>query len=385
LLLAAACGAADDPAGVDAGDDSASPINLPDTPYNYAAQELPAHFLVPAVRALENTPADNPITDEGATLGRVLFYDKQLSANGSIACASCHGMASGFTDTNQFSTSFDGSTGSRNAMSITNARWYQDGRFFWDERAATLEDQVLMPIQNDVEMGLTLDDAIEQVAGQSFYAPLFEAAFGDSEATSDRISKALAQFVRSMVSYRSRYDEGLAAAGGNPTVDFANFTAQENQGKSLFFGPQGGCAGCHVNNPPPQPGRPPGNAAIFYVNVATNNGLDATIQVNDNGIGDVSGQRRDNGKFKSPSLRNVALTAPYMHDGRFATLRQVVEHYNSGVQAHPNLDPRLRGPDGTPRRLNLTSAQMDALVAFMGTLTDEAFCSDVKFSDPFVE
>ncbi len=375
-------------AGVQADTDAAtsdSPLNLPDTPFNYAAIDLPAHFETGAVRAQDNTPGDNPTTDRGATLGRVLFYDTQLSANGTISCASCHAMTDAFTDTAQFSLGFDGGTTGRNSMSLVNSRWYANGRFFWDERADSLEDQVLMPIQDSVEMGLTLEELVSRVDEQAFYGPLFQDAFGDSEVTSERISRALAQFVRAMVSYRSRYDDGLVQVNGNPNAPFPNFTAEENQGKALFFSPQTNCAACHVNNPPPAPGQPPANLAVFYVNIATNNGLDVDLNVSDNGIGDRTGLAQDMGKFKSPSLRNVALTAPYMHDGRLATLRNVVEHYNDGVQAHPNLDGRLRNPDGTPRRLNLTPAQIDALVAFMRTLTDTSFVSDVKFSDPFVK
>jgi cytochrome c peroxidase len=336
---------------------------------------------------MDNTPPDNPITDPGASLGRVLFYDTALSANGTISCASCHAQEHAFADPARFSVGFEGGLTGRNAMGIADARFYRNGRFFWDERAATLEDQVLMPIQNEVEMGLTLEELVARVAAGEEYPELFAKAFGDPEVTVDRISKALAQFVRAMVSYRARYDEGLEAAG-DVMAPFPNFTAEENQGKQLFLG-RAGCAACHLDNGPPRPG-PRMNQAVFFIDIAVNNGLDAGGGEGDGdgGVGDITGEAGDLGRFKSPSLRNVALTGPYMHDGRFDTLMEVVEHYNDGVEAHPNLDRRLAVP-GTnppePRRLNLSEAEIEALIAFLGTLTDEALVEDPRFASPFVE
>jgi cytochrome c peroxidase len=356
-------------------------LDLPATPYAYASVTLPAHFQTPAVRGMDNTPADNPITNDGATLGRVLFYDRALSQNQTIACSSCHDQMLGFADPKQLSDGFNGGHTARHAMSVTDARFYRSGRFFWDERAATLEDQVLMPIQNAVEMGLTLDELVARVSAAPYYGYLFEQAFGDRTVTSERIAKALAQFARTLVSYRSRYDAGLAAAG-DVMRPFTNFTAEENTGKDLFFG-RGGCAGCHVFAGPPAPGPRP-NQAVFFIDIPTNNGLDATTDVADRGVGDITGLTRDLGRFKSPSLRNVAITAPYMHDGRLATLEAVVEHYRTGVQAHPNLDPRLRVPNtGEPRNVPMTEAEAAALVAFMGTLTDDELLVDPWFSNPF--
>ena len=362
-----------------------SVLTLPDTPDNYANPSLPAHFRSAYVRASDNTPADNLTSDAGASLGRVLFYDPVLSQNRSIACASCHAQDKGFGDPSTFSMGFAGGLTGRNAMPIIDARYYRNGRFFWDERAATLEAQVVGPIQNSVEMGLTLPEAVSRVQGQPYYAPLFKRAFGDTQVTADRLAKALAQFARSIVSYRSRFDQGLAQAG-DVMPSFANFTAEENQGKALFMG-RAGCAACHLDSGPPA--GPPGaraNQAAFFIEIPTNNGLDAQVDVGDDGVGDISGRSQDKGRFKSPSLRNIAVTGPYMHDGRFTTLTQVIEHYNSGVQAHPNLDVRLRtAPTGpiVPRRLGLTAAEAKAIAAFLGTLTDDALLSDPKFSDPF--
>lgn len=367
----------DDAPGEDTASDGDSPgddvLDLPPTPYRYEP-ELPAHFRVPAVTGRINTPADNPITDLGATLGRVLFYDPELSANRTVSCASCHDQASGFADTAALSMGFEGGETGRNSMGLADIRYYQPGTMFWDERATTLEEQTLMPIQDVVEMGLTLDGLVARLQTLEYYAPLFAAAFGDSTVTTDRVSKALAQFVRSIVSYRTRYDAGLEQVG-SPMPDFPDFTAQENLGKRLFFAPPGqgrsaNCAVCHLSG-----GQ--GNVAVFLMDQARNNGLHADTS-DDEGVG--------NGRFKSPSLRNVALTAPFMHDGSLPTLREVVQHYSTGIQAHPNLDPRLRAggqPNGQPQRLNLTADEVDAVVAFLGTLTDTELAADPKYSDPF--
>ena len=387
LLFASAVAACtnDDTTGDDDTDSGLPPevtsvLDLPDQPYGYASVQLPAHFLTPLVRAMDNTPADNPTTDDGATLGRVLFYDTELSSNRTIACASCHDQAHAFADPSQFSEGFLGGHTARNAMAVTDARFYANGRFFWDERAATLEDQVLMPIQNEVEMGLTLDELVARVAAAPYYGALFERAFGDRTVTSGRIARVLAQFSRSLVSYRSKYDTALAATG-DVRMPLRGFTAQEEQGKQLFLG-RARCGGCHLFNGPPMPG-PLGNQAIFFIDVATNNGLDAATGVGDDGVGDQTAIARDMGRFKSPSLRNAALTAPYMHDGRFATLEEVVDHYRTGVLAHPNLDPRLRAPGGAPLNVDLSDDEAAALVAFLQTLSDDALTRDPWFSDPF--
>lgn len=346
-----------------------SNLNLPAIPYNYSDVNLPSHFNDTDVIMADNTPNDNPITDEGATLGRVLFYDNALSLNNTTACASCHTQETGFTDPNQFSVGFDGGLTGRNSMSLANARYYEPEHFFWDERAATLEDQVLMPIQDQVEMGMTLDSLEKRLAATSYYPVLFEEAFGDSNITSERISMALAQFVRSLVSYESPFDEAVTANGGSANGNLPGLSALENLGKDIFFG-RGNCDNCH-------------ETTLFIAEEAFNNGLDEFIGADD-GVGAVSGRQDELGLFKVPSLRNVGLGAPYMHDGRFATLREVVEFYNNGVQDHPNLSREMTGRNGTIRRLNLDNEEIDALVAFMETLTDQEFITDEKFSDPFM-
>lgn len=357
-------------------------LNLPADPFDYESLNLPAHFttnvpgqvLATSIDSTDNTPPDNPITNEGATLGRVLFYDTELSANGSISCASCHQQSKGFSDDAVLSVGFDGGLTGRHSMTLINARFYQRGRFFWDERAATLEEQVLMPFQDPVEMGMTLEQVVNAVETQDFYAALFEDAFGSQEVTSERIAKALAQFIRSIVSYSSKYDEGRALSA-SPGAAFPNFTQEENLGKNIFFqtvdNGGGACFGCHTTeafvsaNPGPQ-----------------NNGLDA-LSTTDSGAGEVFNNPIFVGRFKTTTLRNIEHTAPYMHDGRFATLEEVIEHYNSGIQNHPTLSPALTDENGDPIQLNLSDTEKAALLAFLKTLSDTSVGEEEKWSNPF--
>jgi len=347
-------------------------LNLPGTPFNYANPSMPAYLTAPPTQGQINTPPDNQITDLGATLGRVLFYDKTLSKNKTISCASCHKQENAFSDFTVLSKGFNGGSTGRNSMSLIDAKYYPNGRFFWDQRAATLEQQVLMPIQDLVEMGITLDTLVKRVQDQPYYALLFTRAFGNSTINPNTISKALSQFVRSIVSYQSKYDQGRqtlsTAPAPPPNAVFPNFSAQENRGKEIFLSPIGGCAPCH-------------GSETFTAPEAKNNGLDVTVT--DRGFGTITNNAADNGLFKVTSLRNVELTAPYMHDGRFTTLEQVVEHYNSGVKNHPNLSQQLKLPNGQPRLLNITAADKTALVAFLKTLTDRNVTTDVKYSNPF--
>src|SRR5262249_20743516 len=217
----------------------------------------------------------------------------------------------------RFTKGFEGKRVDRHAMSLTNLRYYPRGRFFWDERAATLEEQVLMPIQSKVEMGQELKKLTEIIAADSRYPQLFQQAFGTKEVTRQRIARAVAQFIRSMVSYQSKYDEGLDQVL-SVREDFPNFTAQENRGKTLFLQR---CATCHL---------PRNQAAHFFMARPLNNGLDAGFVNTDGGVGDITLRGDDLGLFKSPSLRNVELTGHYMHDGRFSTLEQVIDHYSKG-------------------------------------------------------
>lgn len=337
----------------------AKTLNLPSTTFNYENVVLPNYFLANRTAQEDNTPNNNRVTNNGATLGRVLFYDKQLSANNTVSCASCHKQSRGFSDSNTLSIGFQGNLTARNSIGLSNAKYYDNGRFFWDERAATLEEQVLMPIQDAIEMGLTLEELETKLQNDDYYNVLFRRAFGDKTVSRQRISLALSQFVRSMVSFESKYDVGLAQTN-DPRVNFPNYTASENLGKSLFFSNRTRCSDCHSTN-------------AFVGDRARNNGLDATPT--DTGV------RR--GEFKTSSLRNIALTAPFMHDGRFSTLAEVVEHYNSGIRNSNNLDNRLEVRGGV-RRLGLTNYEKQAIVNFLITLTDDNFINDQKFSDPFL-
>jgi cytochrome c peroxidase len=335
-------------------------LNLPITSFNYENVVLPDYFLANGTAQEDNTPNNNRISDAGAILGRVLFYDTQLSQNNSVSCASCHEQSKGFSDSNTLSIGFNGGFTGRNSMGLANAKYYRNGRYFWDERATTLEEQVLLPIQDAVEMGLTLDELESKLQDDEYYNVLFKRAFGDEAITTERVALALSQFVRSMVSYESKYDAGLSQTN-NPRANFPNYTTSENLGKNLFFSNRTRCSDCHVTN-------------AFVGDRARNNGLD--IIPTDFGVA--------RGEFKTSSLRNVELSAPYMHDGRFSSLEQVVEHYNSGVQNSEDLDDRLRQGNNV-RRLNLSNIEKQALVDFLVTLTDNNFILDEKFSSPFLE
>jgi cytochrome c peroxidase len=333
---------------------------LPRSPQGYteADSPIPAHFgSSPAGTILfsDNTPSDNRITNAGALLGRVLFYDVRLSANDSLSCASCHRQQFGFADTGRVSRGVHGSQPARRAMALSNARFNAAGRFFWDGRAGSLEAQVLAPLQDAAEMGMALSKIGPKLDSTVYYPALFAAAFGSPEATSERMAAALAQFVRALVSAGSPFD-AVFAAGGAPRE--SALTAEQWAGWQLFQ--SSGCLNCH-------------RTIALFADQASNIGLDSIPA--DTGAGQ--------GRFKPASLRNVAVRPPYMHDGRLRTLAEVVRFYNEEVRSSPFLDPRLRAADGTPRRLGLSGEQQSALVAFLEALTDTAFLQAEKFADPF--
>jgi cytochrome c peroxidase len=329
-------------------------------PYSRARVPLPRHFLFdPSGPAMteDNTPSDNRTTDAGAALGRVLFYDTRLSVDDRMSCASCHQQRFSFADTARFSRGVDGAPTSRHVMALANARFYLSGRFFRDERAPTLERQVLVPVGDPREMALAIDAMVVKLRLTPYYAPLFQAAFGTPDIDSTRVAQALAQFVRSLVTFHARYDS-IFRGNGPPNV--ASLTAREAAGRSLFFSTRVGCSRCHRTN-------------AFELDHTNNIGLEGTPV--DPGAG--------GGKFKVSSLRNVAVRPPYMHDGRFRTLKEVIDFYDHGVRETRELDPRLRGADGKPQRLHLSRAERDALLAFLAALTDQSFLHDPRFADPF--
>jgi cytochrome c peroxidase len=335
-------------------------LRLPATAYEYANVPLPAHF--ERASLVDNTPADNPITNDGATLGRVLFYDAALSANGTTCCSSCHKQRHAFADPNRVSRGFDGRFTDRHAMNLTGLRYYPSARFFWEERAGNLEETVLLPVRDPIEMGEAPARLPAKLSALPYYPELFRRAFGDPAITEPRIAKALAQFLRSLVSYRSRFDDGLARAQSDED-DFENFTRQENRGKALFLR---NCLVCHHAF----------QEFPLLPLVPANNGTDLDPRVADGGLADITLNALDAGRFKSPTMRNVEVAGPYMHNGSLATLEDVVEHYSRTFKSHPNLDFRMA-------RLNLTQSEKAALVAFLKTLTDHTFLTDPRFSDPF--
>ena len=364
-------------------------LNLPEGYYNYEAIEIPSFYysndfesaqdFQQAAMDLDNMPTENPITNAGATLGRVLFYDENLSSNGRVSCASCHQPNEGFSDDSRTSRGVDGQT-DRHSMSLANARFYSTGKFFWDERASSLEEQVLMPFTDETEMGLTLTELVDLVDSQNYYADLFEDAYGASQVSSEGISNALAQFIRSMVSVTSPYDIARAEVN-NALEDFPAFTNQENMGKRLFFqertltnGNQVSCAACHVSE------AFVGSNPLLASNntVATHSGLEDD---DDLGVGEVTGSVEDHGKFKVPSLKNIALTAPYMHDGRFDNLEEVINHYSNGINDHQN--SILVNANGEVGQFRFSDQERAALISFLETLTDTEMLTDEKYSNPF--
>lgn len=329
------------------------------TPYVHQA---PAWLLDSTGHAIEY-PADNPMTNEGIALGRKLFYETALSDDYSMSCASCHRQENAFNDIRQFSVGTDGSVGTRQAMSTFNLLW--DDFLFWDGRAPSIEAQAFGPVTNPVEMRNTWPTVESRLRGDANYPALFEQAFGSPGIDSVRIVKAIAQFERTMLSFNSRFDRFRYEG------DITALTMQEQNGYRIFKR-EAHCVDCHVE-------------PLFVSHGMRNNGLDL-VPV-DLGFGGVTGSPSHNGLFKVTTLRNIEVTPPYMHDGRFATLEEVVDFYVDGVQLNsPNLDDHMLPwslvPNGALGTLPLSSQDRADLVAFMKTLTDQEFLTDPEFSDP---
>lgn len=354
-----------------AAEPSALPV-LPVTSYIYRDEDLPLPYVFAlssqSITPLWDTqPPDNRTTNAGATLGRVLFYDKRLSITNTLACASCHIQSHGFASSQQFDTGVLGLPLKRNAMALANARYNINQAWFSDMRViGDLRNLIFMPIDNHDELGMALYSVEGKLQNSSFYAPLFAAAFGTPDITRDRIAAALAQFVQSLISYRSRSDLANNPMTNDPPDPAAVFTAQEMQGLQIYTDH---CADCHEVR---------ANTNVWQAN----NGLD--VVPTDLGTQNPAFQRNGAiGVFRAASLRNIAVSGPYMHDGRFTTVREVIDHYDHGIQDSPNLDALLRDATGAPIQLHLTESDKLALEAFLDTLTDTAFLNDPKFSDPF--
>jgi cytochrome c peroxidase len=345
---------------------------------NYANQGKPNYIVK------ENT-GGNVITNAKATLGRVLFYDKNLSIDNTVSCGSCHKQQFAFSDTAIASIGVAGGSTARHSMRLVNARFGMETKFFWDERAATLEQQTTKPIQDHAEMGFSglsgrpnLAVLLTKLQGINYYNELFKFVYGDINVTEARLQECLAQFVRSIQSFDSKYDAGRALVA-NDMQPFPNFTPQENQGKQVFLAPPvfnaagirisggAGCNGCH-------------NAPEFDIDpISKNNGI----------IGKIGGMGIDITVTRAPSLRNVTNTAgiengPFMHTGNLATLQNAIGHYGTIMIApgNTNLDPRLT-PGGIGQQLNFNAAEIDGLIAFLKTLSGTNVYTDPKWGNPF--
>lgn len=320
---------------------------------------------------------DLGITDAGATLGRVLFYDKILSIDNTVSCGSCHHQSIGFSDQAKFSAGIDQQVTDRNAPPISNL--YDDNLLFWDGRSTTIKDLVLQPVRNHKEMGMeNMDFLVAKIKAAPYYEELFTKAYGNKEVTSDKIADAMTQFITSMIGCDSEMDK-LQAVG-------TALSPQAEEGRNIFFG-KGTCYNCHSGPDFNDRGGfffdpffPPNGGGFGWSQDIADIGLDEVYT--DVGMG-VFDQALV-GVFKIPSLRNVAMTAPYMHDGRFATLEDVINHYDTGIKRSPNLDDIFKSWDtGETIKLGLSDGEKSALVAFLHTLTDDKYAYDERFSDPF--
>lgn len=319
-----------------------------------------------------------------ANLGRVLFYDKAMSVNNSVSCGTCHKQSLAFADNTRLSGGFDGRFGNRNTPPIQNLStigsvtngFVSPQTLFWDGRESDLKTMVLKPVFNHVEMGILSDEElIKSLKSKTYYKDLFLKAFKSEEITKKKISESLSLFVANLQSNNSRFDLFTRSAGRTSDL----LSTDELAGKDLFFGKYN-CGSCHnVNIPKGYSGGGMDEVSGAMANI----GL--SVNYEDNGRGDLLSRASENGKFKIPNLRNVALTAPYMHDGRFNTLEEVIDHYSTNIQSHPNLDRRLKDVNGQPKVFNVTDEDKRLLIAFLNSMTDHSFISDPKFSDPFIK
>lgn len=303
-------------------------------------------------------PTNNPQTVEGIALGKKLFFDPILSGDNTQACVDCHTPENAFSDTDRFSDGIDGILGNRNSMPLFNLAWNYDEKFFWDGRAFSLEHQAFVPVTDPIEMKNTWQQVEQKLQQHPEYPYLFNQAFGTSKIDSTLVTKAIAQFERTLISSNSKFDKHL--------LNEVTLTPEELNGFNVFMDEtKGDCFHCHGNDKNP----------LWTDNIFHNNGLDATIS--DLGLGAITGDPADNGKFKSPSLRNLAFTAPYMHDGRFATLDDVINHYSEGLQNSPTIDPLMKKV--SQGGVQLSAQDKADLKAFLLTLSDYEFIANPNF------
>jgi cytochrome c peroxidase len=336
-------------------------VGFKPTPYSLIK---PTHFPNMVI------PDDNPLTKEGVELGRFLFYEKRLSGDNTMSCATCHMPQNGFSDANQFSVGIDGITGTRQSMALVNLGW--ENFFFWDGRASSLEEQILEPVPNPIEMHQSWKDAVSKLNADVKYRNLFFRAFNEEGIDSIKVTKAIAQFLRTLVSGESKYDvmykyENSMTLNSNEQSVLGTIDPEEWAGYDLFKSLNGAdCFHCH-------------NGPLMQVKKFSNNGL-MPNSINDLGRAHVTNNPEDNYKFKVPTLRNIALTAPYMHDGRFATLDEVIEHYSSGIHMSPTIDPLIEF--GSQGGVQLDAQEKYLLKKFLLTLTDNNFINNPNFKDP---
>ena len=360
-----------------------------------ALRIFPASYKVDIPEYLKAVGMQNPVFDDAkVVLGRVLFYDKKLSRDGSTSCASCHKQERAFSDDVAFSKGIHGQLSKRNAMPLANVSSFaghyaaingQTPLLLWDERASTVAEQARIAITNPMEMDMSILEVVSRIKEQNYYPYLWKQAYGNFEVSETKLLECLNEFVGAITSFNSKFDRALTQSAGQfgvldtvvrniyygptdtvvlPTLPFYNLS--EFMGLQLFVD---NCSKCH------SPIRP------FQEVFIACNGLD--MQYSDTGLGAITGRAEDEGFFKSPSLRNIALTAPYMHDGRFKTLQEVIEFYSTGVQDHPNLHPDMPRSAKGSTKLNFTEKEKSDLLAFLNTLTDPSVKYDIRFSNPF--
>ncbi len=358
-------------------------LNLPELPYEY---DLTIPVGGKPIFAKQN------ISRDMATLGRVLFYDTKLSRDGKISCASCHKQELAFGDDREVSLGVYDRAGDRNSIALLSVTSFAGEygvdlngsfgkRFFWDNRAATATEQGEGSMTNPKEMDMKMSEVAEIVQATPYYEPLFKKAFGDNVITKERVLEAVAGFVNVMGSSNSKFDIALADmlkknnnAFDVDQKDFEGFSPEQNKGKALFIN---NCASCHTGLFTSV------NGGVLGVNgSAASNGLD--LNPTDLGIGSITKNKQDEGVFKIPSLRNVEKTYPYMHNGRFKTLGEVIDFYSKDIRPHANLSPILKDPaTGKPKQFNFTEDEKSALIAFLETLTDDTVLKDIRFSNPY--
>ncbi len=324
-------------------------------PYILKVPKLFTDKLIPPV-----IPANNLLSEEGVLLGKKLFFDKILSANGTQSCSSCHSPTNAFTDNLQFSEGIDGNSGTRNSMPLFNLAWNFDERFAWDGKEYGLENQALEPVSNPIELHNNWQNVAQKLQDHSEYPTLFFEAFGVSTIDSTSVTKAIAQFERTIISGNSKFDKFL---NGNTTL-----TSEEKNGFNVFMDEaKGDCFHCHGNN----------NNPLWTDNKFHNNGLDSNFS--DLGLGAVTGDPADNGKFKSPSIRNLAFTAPFMHDGRFTTLEEVINHYSEGLKPSLTIDPLMKKVN--QGGVNLSKKDKADLKSFLLSLSDFDFINNAAYQE----